>query len=109
MLKRFKRTAGFAFQSGRKPNVSSCPSFQRLLFTGAAGYRHRESGALTAVGTEGTYASSSSYAAGNINAGILWFGAGNVNPLNNGNRANARSVRCVQHLLRGCFLFGGEK
>ncbi|MDE6070109.1 MAG: fibrobacter succinogenes major paralogous domain-containing protein [Alistipes sp.] len=74
-----------------------------MLRTVPAGYRDRTSGALTAVGTEGNYASSSSYAAGNVNAGTLWFGSGNVNPLNNGNRANGRSVRCVQHLPESRF------
>ena len=64
----------------------------------AAGYRHESSGALTNVGTWGLYFSSSSYAAGSINAGYLNFNAGNVNPLNNNNRANGFSVRCVQHL-----------
>ena len=64
----------------------------------AAGYRLRETGALGGVGSEGNVWSSSSYAAGNINAGRLNFNAGNVNPLNTGNRANAFSVRCVQHL-----------
>ena len=65
----------------------------------ATGYRHRESGALTNVGTEGDVWSSSSAYAGNLNAGNLNFNSGNVNPLNNSNRANAFSVRCVQHLL----------
>ncbi|MDE6069639.1 MAG: fibrobacter succinogenes major paralogous domain-containing protein [Alistipes sp.] len=64
----------------------------------AAGYRHESSGALTNVGTWGLYFSSSSYAAGSINAGYLNFNAGNVNPLNNANRASGLSVRCVQHL-----------
>ncbi|MDE6446658.1 MAG: fibrobacter succinogenes major paralogous domain-containing protein [Alistipes sp.] len=62
----------------------------------ATGYRHRESGVLTNVGGEGDVWASSSYASGNINAGFLNFNAGNVNPLNNTNRANGLSVRCVQ-------------
>ncbi|WP_304953620.1 hypothetical protein [uncultured Alistipes sp.] len=33
---------------------------------------------------------------------MLNFNSTNVNPLNNGNRAIARAVRCVQH-LPGCF------
>ena len=64
----------------------------------AAGYRHVTTGALTNVGTNGNYWSSSSYAADNRNAGNLNFNSGAVNPLNNNNRANAFSVRCVQHL-----------
>ncbi len=69
----------------------------------AAGYRSNASGALTNVGTEGLYWSSSSYAAGNINAGNLNFNSGNVNPLNGNNRANGFSVRCVQHLRGAVF------
>ncbi len=69
----------------------------------AAGYRSSASGALTNVGTEGLYWSSSSYAAGNINAGNLNFHSGNVNPLNGNNRANGFSVRCVQHLRGAVF------
>ena len=53
---------------------------------------------MNAVGTNGYAWSSSSYAAGNLNAGNLNFNSGNVNPLNNTNRANGLSVRCVQHL-----------
>ncbi len=67
-------------------------------FFRAAGLRARETGALANVGTNGYYWSSSSYCAGNINAGNLNFGSGNVYPLNWNNRANAFSVRCVQHL-----------
>ncbi|MDE6877182.1 MAG: hypothetical protein K2P00_05125 [Alistipes sp.] len=57
---------------------------------------------MTNVGTNGYVYSSSSYAAGDRNAGNLNFNSGNVNPLNNANRAAALSVRCVQH-LHGCF------
>jgi len=66
-----------------------------------AGYRYREDGALTVVGTNGYAWSSSSYAAAGSNAhcaGNLNFNAGNVNPLNWTNRANGFPVRCVQHL-----------
>ncbi|MDE7305729.1 MAG: DUF4906 domain-containing protein, partial [Alistipes sp.] len=59
----------------------------------AAGYRYRESGALTGVGSNGYYWSSSSYAAGNINAGSLSFLSGNVYPLNGNCRAYGFSVR----------------
>ncbi|MDE6712042.1 MAG: fibrobacter succinogenes major paralogous domain-containing protein [Alistipes sp.] len=82
----------------RKALGSLRHSSQRSLFTGAAGYRHRESGALTAVGTEGTYASSSSYAAGNLGAGSLGFSSAVVLPLSGYTRAYGFSVRCVQHL-----------
>jgi len=53
---------------------------------------------LANVGASGDVWSSSTYASGNINAGDLYFTAGNANPLNNPNRANGLSVRCVQHL-----------
>lgn len=65
----------------------------------ATGFRHVTTGALTSVGTEGRVWSSSSNYAGNRNAGLMWFHSGLVNPLDNSNRANAFSVRCVQHLL----------
>ena len=87
-------------------NRSFRHSFQRLLSTPAAGYRNG-TGALANVGTNGYAWSSSSYVADGsnaYNAGMLNFNSTNVNPLNNGNRAIARAVRCVQH-LRGCFLF----
>ena len=64
--------------------------------------RNNSSGALAEVGTRGLVYASSSYAAGNHNAGFLDFNASNVYPLNNANRAAALSVRCVQH-LQGCF------
>ncbi len=67
-----------------------------------SGYRTYPSGALTAVGTDGDYWSSSPTAAGNANAGNLGFNSGIVNPLNNNNRAFGFTVRCVQH-LQGCF------
>lgn len=63
----------------------------------AAGLRHRESGALTLVGTEGVYWSSSSYGAGSNNAGSLRFRSSNVYPLSNPYRAHGFSVRCVQN------------
>ena len=75
-----------------------------MLFTIAAGYRAAASGALENVGTNGYAWSSSSYAAGNVNAGMLNFNSGNVNPLNNGNRGHARAVRCVQHLQELSFI-----
>ena len=74
------------------------PAIAFHILPPAAGNRNRETGALTSVGANGNYWSSSSYAAGNVNAGNLWFNSGNVNPLNNTNRANGLSVRCVQHL-----------
>ncbi|MDE7305218.1 MAG: fibrobacter succinogenes major paralogous domain-containing protein, partial [Alistipes sp.] len=80
-------------------------SFQRLLLSPAAGYRHRESGALTSVGGSGNYWSSSSFAAGNINAGYLLFSSGTVRPLDYTFRAYGLSVRCVQASTRRLFSF----
>jgi len=64
----------------------------------ATGYRNNTTGALVNVGTWGAYYSSSPLLSGNIDASHLAFGSGDVHPLNNANRANALSVRCVQHL-----------
>ncbi|WP_290098820.1 hypothetical protein [uncultured Alistipes sp.] len=75
-----------------------CHSFQRLLRPPASGYRNRETGALGGIGVEGSSWSSSSNYAGSLNAGRLIFKSDLVNPLNNTNRANGLSVRCVQHL-----------
>ena len=58
---------------------------------------------MTNVGTWGLYFASSSYAAGSINAAYLRFESGNVNPLNNANRASGLSVRCVQASARELF------
>ncbi len=73
-----------------------------MPYSAASGYRERTSGALSSVGAGGWAWSSSPYAAGNANAGNLNFNASNVNPLNNNERANGFTVRCVQH-LRGPF------
>ncbi|WP_304582879.1 hypothetical protein [uncultured Alistipes sp.] len=69
-----------------------------MLLSPAAGIRNRETGALANAGVTGDYWSSSTLAAGNINAADLFFKAGVVNPLNNPNRSYGLSVRCVQHL-----------
>jgi hypothetical protein len=53
---------------------------------------------LGGIGVEGSSWSSSSYCAGYNDAGRLFFDSGRVHPLNNTNRANGLSVRCVQHL-----------
>ena len=50
--------------------------------------------------SNGYYWSSSPNYGGNNNAGNLNFNSGNVNPLNNNNRANGFSVRCVQASAR---------
>jgi len=62
------------------------------------GCRIRDTGALGYVGERGHWWSSSSFAAGHVDAGLLWYRPDLVNPLDNSNRANAFAVRCVQHL-----------
>ncbi|MDE6374347.1 MAG: hypothetical protein K2L09_01175 [Alistipes sp.] len=69
----------------------------------ASGYRHYTTGALTNVGANGDYWSSSPAAAGSANGSFLWFTAGNMHPLQSDSRANGLTVRCVQH-LRAAFL-----
>ncbi len=64
----------------------------------AAGYRNTTSGALGNVGTHGWYWASSPFFSGDEQAGHLWLHAGAVKPLDDSQRANALSVRCVQHL-----------
>ncbi|MCM1216547.1 MAG: hypothetical protein NC548_18740 [Lachnospiraceae bacterium] len=68
------------------------------LFLPASGFRDRETGALAAVGTVGLCWFSSPAAAGNVNAGYLYFYSGNVGPLNNTDRPSAFPVRCVRNL-----------
>ena len=67
------------------------------LFLPASGYRHVTTGALTSVGAGG-WCWSSSYLAGNLNAGSLYFDTGYVYPLNSNNRAYGFSVRCVRNV-----------
>lgn len=67
------------------------------LFMPAAGLRNINSGELACTSSSGYYWSSSPYYGGNNNAGYLNFYSGNVNPLNNNNRAYGFSVRCVQN------------
>lgn len=65
-----------------------------------AGYRHRDTGALTNVGTNGNYWSSSRASGTATNASNLNFNSSNgLNPLNENNRANGFSVRCVSGLI----------
>ena len=63
----------------------------------ATGYRNTSTGALSNVGANGNYWSSSSYAAGYPSAGDLHFLASGVGPLYSPLRAHGLSVRCVQN------------
>lgn len=67
------------------------------LFLPAAGLRSYFSGELANTSSNGYYWSSSPYYGGYSNAGGLNFYSGYVYPLNNNNRANGFSVRCVQN------------
>ena len=67
------------------------------LFIPATGCRHRESGALACVGTDGyAWSSSSSYAGSNY-ASYLHFNSSSVFPLNTNSRAYGFPVRCVRN------------
>ena len=63
----------------------------------ASGYRVNTTGALNNVGAQGLCWSSSP-ASGSVNAGGLNFNSTYVGPVPDHNRANAFTVRCVQHL-----------
>ncbi len=75
-------------------------SFKRLLFAPVAGYRYSATGALSVIGARGYYWSSSSYAAGNLNAGDMDFTDVRVVPLGYPNRRRlwpcAASSICTQ-------------
>ncbi|WP_304954121.1 hypothetical protein [uncultured Alistipes sp.] len=78
--------------------ILRCIPHSDCSFTPAAGYRLTTSGALGNVGTHGWYWASSPFFSGDEQAGHLWLHAGAVKPLDDSQRANALSVRCVQHL-----------
>ena len=72
-------------------------SFERLLLAPAAGYRNREDGILTVVGTYGEWWSSSAWSDEVHHASHLAGTSEKVCPHDsNGARAYAFSVRCVQ-------------
>ncbi|WP_455591758.1 hypothetical protein [Bacteroides sp.] len=65
------------------------------------GYRTNTTGALTNVGERGHYWVTSPLESGSGNACILWFiNDGTLSPVQNTNRANAFSVRCVSALAQ---------
>ncbi len=81
-------------------------SFQRLLFTPAAGYRHRETGVLAEVGSFGECWSSSTYASDAANASHLALASSKTCPVDtNGAHAYGFSVRCVQASAREVAFF----
>ena len=71
-------------------------AFNKRPLNPASGYRNRTSGGLNNVGSNGNYWSSAVNSA--ANAYNLNFNSGNVNPLNNNNRANGFAVRPVRAL-----------
>ncbi len=84
--------AGSTWDDERKGRV-----FGWELFLPAAGYLHREAGAVSRVGTEGNYWSSSPYSP-EVYAGYLRFYSGGVHPVNATSRASGLSVRCVREI-----------
>ncbi|WP_455592569.1 hypothetical protein [Bacteroides sp.] len=64
-----------------------------------------QAAALWNVGTNGYYWAASTYGFGsNVYKGaFLNFNGGNINPFNNGYRADAFPVRCVQELTDVCY------
>lgn len=74
---------------------------QRSPAIPATGFRSRETGALSDVGTAHYCRSSSSYAAGAPESGALRFTDSSVAPFRSPGRAWGSSVRCVQHLQGG--------
>lgn len=62
----------------------------------ALGYRDSSTGDLSDVSSVGGFWSSSSYASGNANAGLLGFNSSTANPLGGSYRGRAFSVRCAQ-------------
>ena len=75
------------------PNLYTASVHQ--VFFPAAGYRYYNHGDANNRGNNGNYWSSRT---NNTNANNLYFNSSNVN-MNNNNRANGYSVRCVQNLL----------
>ncbi len=93
-----REEASCPFQPAPKPLRLFGASNPAIALGPAAGYRVNTTGALADVGANGHWWSSSSYASGNLHAGSFFCDASRMNPLNNDNRANGFSVRCVQHL-----------
>jgi len=73
---------------------------KRLRAAFASGNRNAGSGALNETGAWGGSWSSSPFEAASPNASHFNFRSGNVNPMNNTNRANGLPVRCVKYLHR---------
>ncbi|MDE5709470.1 MAG: fibrobacter succinogenes major paralogous domain-containing protein [Alistipes sp.] len=69
-----------------------------MLFASASGYRGYTTGALTNVGTQGDYWSSSPGDATSANADGMWFDSGSMVLMGGTNRSYGFTVRCVQHL-----------
>ena len=86
----------FAQPAAAFTTVSATASNKRLLILAASGYRNRASGDLNNVGSNGNYWSAAQNSADN--AYNLNFNSGNVNPLNNNNRANGFSVLPVRRI-----------
>ena len=66
----------------------------------ASGQVNNVTGGLNAVGNNGRCWPSTSYGVGVTTCGSLYTNVTNVNPVNNGYRAEGFPVRCVQELKR---------
>ena len=78
-------------------------SFQRSPRMPATGYRNRDTGILASVGTHIGFWSSSTDASASAFATYLRYWSGELGPIFGHSRANALSVRCVQHLQADFF------
>ena len=88
-------TATTLSQESASAFYSSATAFKsEVLQNTASGYRNRDSGGLNNVGSNGNYWCAVPNSA--ANGRYLNFNSGNVNPLNNNNRANGFSVRAVR-------------
>ena len=85
---------GIQFASASVKSPAPASKEKSSFTTVASGYRNNSSGALNNVGSNGNYWSSAPNSA--TNAYNLNFNSGNVNPLNNNNRANGFLVRPVR-------------
>ncbi|MDE5708691.1 MAG: fibrobacter succinogenes major paralogous domain-containing protein [Alistipes sp.] len=80
-----------------------------MLHASASGYRTTTAGALSNVGAQGDYWSSSPDSATSANADGMWLETGRIIPIGSTNRAYGFTVRCVQHLRIVFYRFPGKQ
>ena len=82
--------------NGRLYKVSTSGAGTPLAWYPAPGYRHRDTGALSYVGGEGSVWSSASYGSGDHYRGMyLHFNVTWLSPSNTAHRANGLQLRCL--------------